>query len=686
MGLVRALWAIACTCFSRPRRLCVLLCTHPDPTLGPLYVPEEVRREFAIQLGLKHVPVDVWSFLLGRRGTPPTQLDGGIGVHVLPSGAPTPGPGCSPRLADGLATSPQVPPALISPLHTAADAADASAAARSPCMSPPRSRALPRTGPYPGASPVSRSRIMLPIPPSLMDAAGAHPVLLSPASAAHAPDHGCSAGPLLLDAAVLAACPFDAMHPERPVGGSLAWPKRLQCRRHNSLQCRPHTQAQPGTGGRTQTTVVGSSVTMSRPSSGHGSGSADSSVSDRRSGARSEQVLTSVALKGICTTGFAPSSNLDSAPVSRQRAAAASASVTASAAASASATSAVAVAAATTSPVATAAAASSCAPPFAQARQPGAGFLRSAALSLPSATLVADGGVIADLDGRGCTPDTARWCSGSGSIPSFRWCGRSSGSGLSEGSQGNSPRDTRSLGRASPILSPMVTRGLGRASPMLGRVTRDNSSPMPRISPSVRLAAPLVLPGGLHTSCGSPLGRHPTPVGPHRSCGSPLWRQPAPPLPESLPLSNAELQVAACGGSADQCVDRTLAQRLKAMVQWALQSSQPGSPKGPRRMTAAEALAGYPLGGELSGRHDQPLSPRSVASNSTSANTGTTATDCRAALASLRMLAQQLPPESLNRSPPDPYVAAAALAASLRTIGEQRWDSTFGSDDGTELV
>ena len=106
-------------------------------------------------------------------------------------------------------------------------------------------------------------------------------------------------------------------------------------------------------------------------------------------------------------------------------------------------------------------------------------------------------------------------------------------------------------------------------------------------------------------------------------------------------------------------------------------------------MTAAEALAGYPLGGELSGRHDQPLSPRSVASNSTSANTantGTTATDCRGALASLRMLAQQLPPESLNRSPPDPYVAAAALAANLRTIGEQlQWDSTFGSDDGTEL-
>ena len=235
----------------------------------------------------------------------------------------------------------------------------------------------------------------------------------------------------------------------------------------------------------------------------------------------------------------------------------------------------------------------------------------------------------------------------------------------------------------------------------MSRVTRDNNSPMPRISPSGRLAARQVPrrcerqvpPGGLHTSCGSPLGRHPTPVGPHRSCGSPLWRQSAPPLPESLPLSNAELQVAACEGSADQCVDRTLAQRLKAMVQWALQPSQPGSPKGPRRMTAAEALAGYPLGGELSGRHDQPLgrfghdqplSPRSVASDSTSANTGTTATDCRGALASLRMLAQQLPPESLSRSPPD--LAAAALAAHLRTIGEQRRNSTFGSDDGTELV
>ena len=75
VALTCALWALlACTCFSRPRRLCVLLCTHPDPTLGPLYVPDEVRHEYAMQLGLKQVPVGVWSFLLGRRGAPPTQL------------------------------------------------------------------------------------------------------------------------------------------------------------------------------------------------------------------------------------------------------------------------------------------------------------------------------------------------------------------------------------------------------------------------------------------------------------------------------------------------------------------------------------------------------------------------------------------------------------------------------------
>jgi hypothetical protein len=236
------------------------------------------------------------------------------------------------------------------------------------------------------------------------------------------------------------------------------------------------------------------------------------------------------------------------------------------------------------------------------------------------------------------------------------------------------------------------------------------ASPVPRITTSGRHAA---------MPCGYPPGRQ-TPPGGHPPCGHPLGRQ-TPPLPEPLLLFNAEMQVPACGGSAD----RTFAQRLKAMMQVALQ------PTSPKPMTAAEAAALWELrqtlyGGTGDGNPASPsgvqasrsssppdewdgrgsprselgasqsalsdhlsgyglemlsedhvlsgqLSPRSEmgcsAKSGTTANTGTTATDCRGALASLRMLAQHLPPASHHRSPSDPTAAAAALAANLRTIG-----------------
>jgi hypothetical protein len=320
------------------------------------------------------------------------------------------------------------------------------------------------------------------------------------------------------------------------------------------------------------------------------------------------------------------------------------------------------------------------APIPAKVGQPGGLFLPPAALFLPAAALMADGGVAEQADGHRRSAVRMHRRSSSGSVPSFRWCSRSA---HSEGGRGSSPTNVGGLGLASPV---------------------------PRITTSGRHAA---------MPCGYPPGRQ-TPPGGHPPCGHPLGRQ-TPPLPEPLLLFNAEMQVPACGGSAD----RTFAQRLKAMMQVALQ------PTSPKPMTAAEAAALWELrqtlyGGTGDGNPASPsgvqasrsssppdewdgrgsprselgasqsalsdhlsgyglemlsedhvlsgqLSPRSEmgcsAKSGTTANTGTTATDCRGALASLRMLAQHLPPASHHRSPSDPTAAAAALAANLRTIG-----------------
>ena len=594
---------LGCMCFSRPRRLCVLLCTHPDPTLGPLYVPDDVRQEYAMQLGLKQVPVDVWSYLLGRRGPPPTQLNGGIGVHTLPS---EPGPCCSPRL---LATSPlaPAPPIMLPPDAIAAELA------RSPRIPSPRTS--PRAGP--AASPASI--FMSPMPPSLMDAAGAV----------------CGGAAMFLDTAALAACPFDAMQPEKPVGGGLdGWDAG------SSVAFLHEHKARSRSAGKSQRRLpLVHPPSPPSPSPGH-----------RLSAARLERAVSDINTVNS-SAGGPP----------RDTAAAAAATATATGAAS---------------PTVAATAASSHTPPPAQANQPGGLFLPPAALFLPAAALMADGGV-AELDGRRRSESRLMHRrSSSGGIPSFRWCSRS---GSGEASRGISP----------PHLA----------------------SPMPRITTSGRLAA---------MPCGYPPGRQ-TPPGSHPPSGHSLGRE-TPPLPEPLLLPNAEMQVPACGGSAD----RTFGKRLKYLMQQALQ------PNSPKPMTAAEAAAlwelrqtlygsgdGSPAAvsgvcdseelasrraglrpDELDGRasprselgasqsafseaqsgyslqaqsEEPPLSPRSTISESaksgTTANTGTTATDCRGALASLRMLAQHLPPASHHRSPSDPTAAAVALAVNLRTIG-----------------
>jgi len=59
--LVLLLLLVFCCC-ARPRKLCLLLLTHPNPALGPLYMPEAMRREYAADLGFRRVPGYLWGF------------------------------------------------------------------------------------------------------------------------------------------------------------------------------------------------------------------------------------------------------------------------------------------------------------------------------------------------------------------------------------------------------------------------------------------------------------------------------------------------------------------------------------------------------------------------------------------------------------------------------------------------
>ena len=59
-GVPLLLLCVAC-CFKQPRRLCVLLCTHPNPGMGPLYLPQDTRLQYAQELGLKKDPGYIWA-------------------------------------------------------------------------------------------------------------------------------------------------------------------------------------------------------------------------------------------------------------------------------------------------------------------------------------------------------------------------------------------------------------------------------------------------------------------------------------------------------------------------------------------------------------------------------------------------------------------------------------------------
>lgn len=78
-GLVLALLVLCC--FSKPRKLCLLLVTHPHPGCGPLYMPEATRKEYAAQLGFRRVPGYLWEFWRRR---PPVATAPGSAEEVPP--------------------------------------------------------------------------------------------------------------------------------------------------------------------------------------------------------------------------------------------------------------------------------------------------------------------------------------------------------------------------------------------------------------------------------------------------------------------------------------------------------------------------------------------------------------------------------------------------------------------------
>ena len=43
--------------------LCMRMCTHPNPGMGPLYMPDERREEYAADAGLKRPPPHCWRLL-----------------------------------------------------------------------------------------------------------------------------------------------------------------------------------------------------------------------------------------------------------------------------------------------------------------------------------------------------------------------------------------------------------------------------------------------------------------------------------------------------------------------------------------------------------------------------------------------------------------------------------------------
>mmetsp|Transcript_38338 Transcript_38338/g.63449 ORF Transcript_38338/g.63449 Transcript_38338/m.63449 type:complete len:732 (-) Transcript_38338:730-2925(-) len=54
--LLLVLIIVICSFCTKPCHFCLLFCTHPDPSVGPLYLPEQIRQEYAEEIGLKRPP------------------------------------------------------------------------------------------------------------------------------------------------------------------------------------------------------------------------------------------------------------------------------------------------------------------------------------------------------------------------------------------------------------------------------------------------------------------------------------------------------------------------------------------------------------------------------------------------------------------------------------------------------
>ena len=68
-GGVGAVFLLLCLlCRPKHRQLCYLMCTHPNPSMGPLYMPSDMRNEYATQLGEA----------LGGEGVREHGVDGGM--------------------------------------------------------------------------------------------------------------------------------------------------------------------------------------------------------------------------------------------------------------------------------------------------------------------------------------------------------------------------------------------------------------------------------------------------------------------------------------------------------------------------------------------------------------------------------------------------------------------------------
>ena len=82
VGLAISLAILCCLRSQKRRKLLFLLFTHPNPAMGPLYMPDERRDEYARTLGLKRPPPQLWSLLCclggGRKDRHPSTIQQAI--------------------------------------------------------------------------------------------------------------------------------------------------------------------------------------------------------------------------------------------------------------------------------------------------------------------------------------------------------------------------------------------------------------------------------------------------------------------------------------------------------------------------------------------------------------------------------------------------------------------------------